>query len=326
MNRVLSWETHAHPRCKDLIWRAIHDALPVKLSLKRRRITEDTICPVCGDHEESTAHALLYCPDARKIWFLSPLGLRIDEAENYSFKEWIKEVLQNTPEEFLPWLCFIAWAIWKRRNLWVFEMKRTEPDKVVFNASLMQMIEDPEKKANKQRSTATSVWKAPPSGWMKVNTDASIRDPGGTGFGMIIRNNNGILIAAATKWSSPVNTPQISEALCLRWGIMLAREQGINDLVMETDCLQLKQAWNRTRPHNNHLDMIVQDCKALSSSFRNFDVIHCCRTANVVADFLAHMAFDFKDNLWRFTSPPGTTQLIQLDAAQCNVPEVSSSV
>lgn len=48
------WKAKMHPRCKELIWRAIQEAIPVKTSLKTRGIVEETICPVCGDLEEST--------------------------------------------------------------------------------------------------------------------------------------------------------------------------------------------------------------------------------------------------------------------------------
>lgn len=194
----------------------------------------------------------------------------------------------------------------------------------MFHASLMLLPDDSDNKTTNPRTGGTpNTWKAPPRGFMKLNTDASICDLGGTGFGAIIRNEAGILIVASTRCIEPVHTPQVAEALCLRWGILMARDQGIQDLIVETDCLQLKQAWNRTEPHNNHMDMLIQDCKSLSSSFRNLHVTHCCRTTNVVADLLAHMAFDFQDNLWRATNPLGTTQLLQQDTIQCNVSEVS---
>lgn len=84
----------------------------------------------------------------------------------------------------------------------------------------------------------------------------------------------------------------------MRWSLLLAKDLGFQVIELQTDCLQLFQAWSRQTPFNNYLATIVQDCKLLYVQFRKCTVTNCRRIVNDVADFIAHMAFDYQDHVW----------------------------
>ncbi|XP_057444580.1 uncharacterized protein LOC130736815 [Lotus japonicus] len=324
------WEVDIQPRCKEFIWRAAQNALPVKANLIRRGIHTDPICPMCGDDRESTCHAILTCPEVRAIWFSSPLGLHINLTEGMSFKEWLEHLLSHLPNTGQQWLFSVAWAIWKRRNAWLFEQKRVATDKateqVLIQASRMVTPEPEQNQSQSNQSPPIPPrWKPPGIGTIKGNFDASIRENRGTGLGLIFRDHAGKLLAAGTSFLQTEFEPVIGEAISLRRTITLAGELGFHNLELESDCLQLVQAWNRTTPHNNYLASVVQDCKSLSVSLNLSCLNHCNRLSNAVADYLAKLAFEHQDQIWVGFDPPGTSILIQQDTASCTRFEASTS-
>ncbi|KAJ1395623.1 Ribonuclease H-like superfamily [Sesbania bispinosa] len=55
------WKLAVPQKIKLFMWRACQNALPVKANLVRRRISNDSVCPVCGNGDESVEHSLLLC-------------------------------------------------------------------------------------------------------------------------------------------------------------------------------------------------------------------------------------------------------------------------
>ena len=58
------WKSQVSTKVKIHVWRAFHDALPAMLSLSKRGIEADKLCPLCRDDLEDTSHAFWYCLDA----------------------------------------------------------------------------------------------------------------------------------------------------------------------------------------------------------------------------------------------------------------------
>jgi hypothetical protein len=52
---------------KNFLWRACHEILPTKVSLHKRKVVRDKICPICGVEEETCFHILWDCPSARDV-------------------------------------------------------------------------------------------------------------------------------------------------------------------------------------------------------------------------------------------------------------------
>lgn len=92
-----------------------------------------------GKPQNQLATSCLLALKLKRIWCLSPLGLHIPVEDVSSFRCWLELMMSSLPNEGLPWLFSLIWAIWKRRNLWLFETKRTPPNQVVLQASLMYL-------------------------------------------------------------------------------------------------------------------------------------------------------------------------------------------
>lgn len=71
------------------------------------------------------------------------------------------------------------------------------------------------------------------------------------------------------------------EALVVEEGVLLARERGLHQVILETDSLSVVQAFN-TRPSHGGLGSIIQGIIGLLESFSSWKVNHLKRDYNKV--------------------------------------------
>ena len=92
---------------------------------------------------------------------------------------------------------FTCWLIWKNRNMMVFEGKDEGLHSIGFNASLkmkeysraLKNVQNQEQSTNKRK--VYIGWEAPEQGWVKINTDGSVKDQKSAACGGICRDENG---------------------------------------------------------------------------------------------------------------------------------------
>ncbi|RCV15635.1 hypothetical protein SETIT_3G072900v2 [Setaria italica] len=83
-------------------------------------------------------------------------------------------------------------------------------------------------------------WVPPPAGLVCVNVDASVSSSSSSSAcGVVIRDHKGMCLAACCQSFHGVTIPEIAEALALRSAANLARMEGFNKLVFQSDCLTL---------------------------------------------------------------------------------------
>jgi hypothetical protein len=70
------WKIDAPPKQIHLLWRIIHDALPVKTNLLHKGILCDTLCPRCTKPMETINCTFLTCDWAKMIWYNSPISIK----------------------------------------------------------------------------------------------------------------------------------------------------------------------------------------------------------------------------------------------------------
>ncbi|KAK7273919.1 hypothetical protein RIF29_14986 [Crotalaria pallida] len=118
------WNAHCMPRCRELLWRLCKEILPVKANLFRIGIQTDAICPFCGEDEETINHVFLQCSEVDKVWFGSPLGLRIERVKSQDLITWLGNTIKFGDKDSNGLIFTIIYALWSRRNEWVHKGKR----------------------------------------------------------------------------------------------------------------------------------------------------------------------------------------------------------
>lgn len=84
--------------------------------------------------------------------------------------------------------------------------------------------------------TNLEKWQTPLKGWLKLNCDAACdKQHGRMGMGVLLRNHFGHIRAARSTTKMSYFDPTVAEALALLHGILLCKELGIQNVIVEGD-------------------------------------------------------------------------------------------
>ncbi|XBI13774.1 hypothetical protein VPH35_140465 [Triticum aestivum] len=100
------------------------------------------------------------------------------------------------------------------------------------------------------------------------------------------RDDQGEFIGAASWFVSHVQSAETSEIVAIRNGLYLAAKLGCNSVIVESDSLNAIEAYNQ----DDYLgpdEAVVAEGKTIGEDLAKFDVAHCFREANGVADSIA---------------------------------------
>ena len=121
---------------------------------------------------------------------------------------------------------------------------------------------------------------------------------------MIIRDCNGLVVAALSKYLPGRFAADQVEALAMEQGILLAQELQLSRVILESDALAVVQALNDNST-GNELGHILQGILLLCESFEFCSFKHVNRVFNVVAHELAQLARCGESScLWYGVFPP----------------------
>ncbi|KAK4268822.1 hypothetical protein QN277_022056 [Acacia crassicarpa] len=127
------WKIRVIPRVQQFIWRLLSKAIATKAALFRRKRSQDSLCPVCENAEETIEHVFFHCPWTRCVWFGCSLGARFDISAIGNFNAWWIS-LTDTPllsKQDLSQICWLLWFIWKARNNKIFDHREPNPSSVI---------------------------------------------------------------------------------------------------------------------------------------------------------------------------------------------------
>src|ERR1044072_6057633 len=110
-------------------------------------------------------------------------------------------------------------------------------------ASVIPEIDDEAAPANTS-ARSSQRWMKPHTGWVKANIDAAFNVTTGAGFGLVLRDETGALVAAATFQAGHQLDAAVSEALYLRWAIQLCKNLNCKCIQFETDGYSILQSWD----------------------------------------------------------------------------------
>ncbi|CAJ2657983.1 unnamed protein product [Trifolium pratense] len=140
------------------------------------------------------------CRLAQQTWFCSSLGLHVPSQR--SLQDWLVEWLINKNVLASQLFGITLWKVWQGRNQLVFQNTPYDSRLIASTTADFTMEFNG---ANSSEvvvvaaNHSTEPWCLPPIGKSKPNVDAGCFDDGFMGCGMVIRDNIGSVIFAATK-------------------------------------------------------------------------------------------------------------------------------
>ncbi|KAF4355421.1 hypothetical protein G4B88_020322 [Cannabis sativa] len=204
----------------NFIWRVYNHWIPVKVELCKRRMNIDTSCDWCKTQDETLCHALWLCPAFQNIWQQVGFSTYISPSLNKA-RDVLLELAHHLSKDNMIQFIGLSWLIWKRKNHFVFQNKK--PNDCYWIPWALEIL-DNQLSSDLQKQNCTNLRQIP--------------DHPGCGISAIIRDHNGELIVAETRFIPGFLSVMVTETaaiqmrldLALRWSCM--DELIVNRLLM----------------------------------------------------------------------------------------------
>ena len=143
-------------------------------------------------------------------------------------------------------------------------------------------------KLPKAKTVFAVGWEKPPMGWAKLNSDGSaLGNPGCAGGGGVIRDHDGKWLKGYARPLGSTNSC-MAELWALRDGLLLAKEMGLNNLIIELDALSVVLLMSNNTP-NLTMKPLPNDCRNLVREIPNKQITHIFKETNQCADAMAKL-------------------------------------
>lgn len=303
------------PKVKHFLWRTSNRSLPTMAELYRRHIIDSDLCPLCGSERETVEHALLFCPQVRRIW------RAVEELSSVSFDlalGWDDVMLSlGQCSKMIRRKAFtLAWLIWSRRNKIVFDNYHM-PDYfwVEQMKSLVSVFSEEESKEPKSSDSGcgSAHWLCPQAGWIKINVDAGMVGTRETGIGVVARDESGSVLAAVSMRKNGRWPTLTAELLAMEEGLAVAEKLGARKVVFESDCLAAIRALNKLDCFRNEAAVLVDSILNKAGDLLAVKWSHVRRSGNKIAHYLAKNLLSDVRSHWFEAIPICIQTLVSLD-------------
>ncbi|CAN1729193.1 hypothetical protein LINPERHAP1_LOCUS527 [Linum perenne] len=137
-------------------------------------------------------------------------------------------------------------------------------------------------------------WHPPAYPWMKCNVDAGFKPNNRQwGCGMILRNSEGSLVGCRTTWKTGKPEVREGEAWALLDAMLWVEQSGYENVIFEVDSVEVEAATRRVRREGTEFGAIIDECRSVLLSRRDFKVVVVRRNRNKAAHELAQQSYTF---------------------------------
>ena len=164
------------------------------------------------------------------------------------------------------------------------------------------------------------VWRPPTGLLYKVNFDAAVfTNSNSSGFGVVIRNNLGEIMAAMSAKGPAIGDSEEAEVLARRRALEFAVDAGFAELEIEGDNVTVMRSLASSSTSQSRLGNIYEDIRVLAAGCRCLSFLWVKRSANRAAHLLAkHASLIEEDVCWMEESRPPAIQALYSDYIHMN--------
>lgn len=110
------WHLRVPHKIKHFVWKACHNALPMKCNLARQKIITSKLCELCNEGPEDVLHALWKCEVVEVVWSSHSWSQKALNPPPLTFCDLVDCSLQATNDFRKEIFAVLAWCLWNRRN------------------------------------------------------------------------------------------------------------------------------------------------------------------------------------------------------------------
>ncbi|XP_075654761.1 uncharacterized protein LOC142624921 [Castanea sativa] len=236
-------------------------------------------------------HAVWSCKNLDCVWEKDITWNFRDQTSFSSFSELMAWVFEHQRKPAL--FAFTVWTIWTQRN----QVCSQQPCCSLNHLSQLVVERHSEFRAilppppPPSRPHIRTRWKPPPLDIFKINFDGAVfAEENYSGVGVIVRNKEGLVIAAMSEKIPQLLQPIEIEAMIATRALEFAREVGISEAVLEGDPLLVIKALAAKDVGLAPFGLLIQDAYRFTSTFSLLSYSHTKREGNQVAHDLVKLA------------------------------------
>ncbi|CAL1412090.1 unnamed protein product [Linum trigynum] len=299
------WQLQLPPKVRVFLWKWGSNILPTGANLSKRIREACDECPFCG-LRETQEHILRDCDWAGRIWRPSALGTLFAEGAEKSSEEWLCDLIGKVSDDELCSVVMALWFIWKERNNQYFNNPKMEENEVMARAEayldefrLGVAVEGPARVPRREVR-----WEKPERNLLKANVDASKLKEGGTGLGLVVRDEEGRVALAAARRTRVDWEPEMAEAHAILWALDLLQTHAPRPTLIESDCKSLIQKLDRQGNIETELGVIVKEIREKCSERGDVCWRFWGRGGNAAAHEMARVKCRWEETELWLGSPP----------------------
>ncbi|XP_024041999.1 uncharacterized protein LOC112099126 [Citrus clementina] len=289
---------------KIFMWRAAKNLLPTAENLWKMKVIPNPTCQRCNQGVETGFHAQVECKAARKIMQHSSLAaVEMPSSHGGSMLDVFLDTSRLLSKKEVELQIAYWWVTWYARNHFLFKRKKLDPLISTVKAEAVVEAFRRYKKLEHQQMESSKAerakqWKPPPKNWYKANVDAAIDNQRQrVGLGVVVRNDNGDIVAAAIKPSTFNGEVSFAEAEAIEWEMQVAGSAGITSVIFESDCQVAVDLANNRKGSKTEIFWVISEIKSRIKDFQEVKFQHTPRSGNVNAHTLAKIALKGSDSV-----------------------------
>ena len=192
------WRVMVPERVRVFLWLVSHQVIMTSMERKRRHLSDNGMCQLCKNEDETILHVLRDCPAAMGLWRRLVIPRKQQRFFNQPLLEWLYENLTNEKsangDQWPTTFVLTVWWCWKWRCGYVFGETGKCRDRVQFVKDKIQEVILANNKMRPRSAVGARVerqitWRKPVNGCCKLNTDgSSTGNPGLATVGGVMRD------------------------------------------------------------------------------------------------------------------------------------------
>ncbi|XP_043693354.1 uncharacterized protein LOC122643844 [Telopea speciosissima] len=262
------WHLPTIPKIQHLLWKTIHNKLPLPDLLLNRGLNISSRCNLCDEPRQSTEHLFMKCPLIVPIWNQVGITHLLGNNNFITVLESIITSLNTANRDSILYTALVYSILW---YVWVGYWDHTfRHEPFIANRILLRAITVAKEtlqhfKVRIHHPTRFISWSRPSSPFLKFNIDSASRgNPGEAGIGGVCCDSQARFICAffeGVGWNSAL----VAEALAARRALSIARNLNLRHVIIESDNLLLINLLNgQIAEAPWRIAAIVSDCRSIS--------------------------------------------------------------